>query len=113
MRCRRSAFASFFRATTRRLAKPGGRVIHAEHLGELLVAAALPARHVEGRRGMEDGRLVGGHHEHRAAHGEHADEPALLVELTLDLFEGRVGEACPGRQVDRGRIRGVEADDAA
>ena len=79
---------------------------------QLLVALALRAGDRDRRRGVEERRVLDRHHEHRPAHREHPDEQAVLVERAIDGLDRRVGHPRPGRQVDRGRVRGVEADDA-
>ena len=59
------------------------------------------------------GASSSGHHEEGAAHGQQAQEAALLVQGVVDGLQRRLAHACPGGEVHAGRVGGVQADHAA
>ena len=59
------------------VAHPPCWLVDAQHRRELLVPTSFDAGNAERGGGLQDRRLVGRHHEHRAAHREHAEELPL------------------------------------
>ena len=63
------------------------------------------------RAGRVDHRgQVARHHEHGAAHPQHAHQGAPFVQRLLQVGDLETAHAAPGAQVDADRIAGVQAD---
>ena len=96
-----------------RPAEPGCGAIRNPALRDpLLEPAPLAAWIVVGARRLDDRDELPRHDEQRAAHPEHADERALVVELPLDVLRRDPCRARVHRQKDGDRIGGMERYEA-
>ena len=62
------------------------------------------------RRGLHDRQQVPTDREQRPAHGQVLDQGAVVVERAIQVRHGEPVDARPGRQVQPGRVGGVQAD---
>ena len=81
-----------------------------EHRQQL---APLPRHEGVRARGLQDRRQIERHDEHRAAHGQHPQQGAALVQRVLEVGDGERIEASTRRQHDRRWVTGVQADEVS
>ena len=63
--------------------------------------------------GVDDRREIEGNDEHRAAHAKQPDQRTALVEGVAEIADREAGEPLLQRQVDGGRIGGMQSDEIA
>jgi hypothetical protein len=61
--------------------------------------------------GLDRRQVFGAHHPQRATHREVFDQRAALVEFGVQIGDAEAGQPCPQRQIRRGRVGGMEADE--
>ena len=90
-----------------------GSSVTPDSVEQLLEQRALLTTDVGAGSDQHGADVLARHREHRAPHGEHPHQGAVVVQLTLDVVDGGPGRAGERGEERGGRIGAVQAHDGA